>query len=82
MTYRLSLVLPLLGCLALGGAPNLSAMPLPLEIDQKPLAADETIGGRAHLAQAQTPAAPAAPDPATAAPTQAPADEPIGNVAT
>jgi len=76
------LVLPLLGCLVLGGAPNLSAMPLPLEIDQKPLAADETIGGRAHLAQAQTPAAPAAPDPATAAPTQAPADEPIGNVAT
>ncbi len=75
-------MLPLLGCLVLGGAPNLSAMPLPLEIDQKPLAADETIGGRAHLAQAQTPAAPAAPDPATAAPTQAPADEPIGNVAT
>ena len=82
MTFRLSLVLPLLGCLVLGGAPNLSAMPLPLEIDQKPLAADETTGGRAHLAQAQTPAAPAAPDPATAAPTQAPADEPIGNVAT
>jgi hypothetical protein len=79
VTYRLSLVLPLLGCLALGGAPNLSAMPLPLEIDQKPLAADETTGGRAHLAQAQTPAA---PDPATAAPAQAPADEPIGNVAT
>jgi len=82
VTYRLSLVLPLFGCLVLGGAPNLSAMPLPLEIDQKPLAAGETAGGRAHLAQAQTPAAPAAPDPATAAPAQAPADEPIGNVAT
>jgi hypothetical protein len=82
VTYRLSLVLPLLGCLVLGGAPNLSAMSLPLEIDQKPLAADETTSGRAHLAQAQTPAAPAAPDPATAAPVQAPADEPIGNVAT
>jgi hypothetical protein len=79
VTYRLSLVLPLLGCLVLGGAPNLSAMPLPLELDQKPLAADETTGGRTHLAQAQTPAA---PDPATAAPAQAPADEPIGNVAT
>jgi hypothetical protein len=82
VTYRLSLVLPLLGCLVLGGAPNLSAMSLPLEIDQKLLAADETTGGRTHLAQAQTPAAPAAPDPATAAPAQAPADEPIGNVAT
>jgi len=73
------LVLPLLGCLMLGGAPNLSAMPSPMEIDQTPLTAN---GALTHLAQAQTPAAPAAPDPATAVPAQAPVDEPIGNVAT
>jgi len=82
VTYRLSLALPLLGCLVLGGAPNLSAMPSPVEIDQEPLAANGAIGGRTHLAQAQTPAAPTAPNPATAAPAQAPVDEPIGNVAT
>jgi hypothetical protein len=76
------LALPLLGCLMLGGAPDLSAMPSPMEIDQTPLRVDAAMAARTHLAQAQTPAAPAAPEPATAAPAQAPVDEPIGNVAT
>jgi hypothetical protein len=82
VTYRLSLALSLFGCLMLGGASHLSAMPSPIEIDQTPLRVDAAMASRTHLAQAQTPAAPAAPDPATAAPAQAPVDEPIGNVAT
>jgi hypothetical protein len=87
VTYRLSLLLPPLLCLLLGGAANLAAMPSPLEVDHQPLAADGESGAHTRLAQAQ---APQAPDPATAAPaqapaqgsTQAPVDEPIGNVAT
>jgi hypothetical protein len=75
------LVLALFGCLVLGSASNLSAMPSPIEVDHKPYAADGATLGR-RLAQAQ---APQAPDPAAAAPahtpTQAPVDEPIGNVA-
>jgi len=80
--YRLSLALSLFGCVALGDAAKLCAMPSLTEIDRKPLFADDATTGRTKLAQAQTPVAPATPDPATAAPAQAPVDEPIGNVAT
>ena len=76
------MALSLFGCLMLGGAAKLSAMPSPMEIDRTPLFADDATADRTKLAQAQTPQAPAAPDPAAAAPTQAPVDEPIGNVAT
>jgi hypothetical protein len=84
VTYRLSLVLPLFGCLVLVGASNLSAMPSPIEVDREMPAADDAMAGRTRLAQAQTPQAPQAADPAAAAQaqTQAPVDEPIGNVAT
>jgi hypothetical protein len=81
VTYRLSLVLPLFGCLMLVGAANLSAMPSPMEVGHEPLAAVDATAGRTKLTQAQSPQAPAAPDPA-AATAQAPADEPIGNVVT
>jgi hypothetical protein len=78
VTYRLSLALSLLGCLMLGGAADLSAMPSPVEIERKPLVANDATAAGTALAQAQ---APQAPDPA-ATPTQASPDEPIGNVAT
>jgi hypothetical protein len=79
VTYRLSLLLSLLLCVMLGGAANLSATPSLLEVDHPPLAANSGIGAHTRLAQAQ---APQVPNPAAAAPAQAPVDEPIGNVAT
>ncbi len=80
MTYRLSLLRVLFGCLMLGSAAPLSAMPSPPEIDLRPIAANEATGARTRLAQAQTPP-PAVQNPA-AAPAQAPVEEPIGNVVT
>ena len=76
---RLRLSLALLGCLLLGGVPDVLAMPSPMEAGQAPLATGAPFAP-ARLAQAQPAQAPAP----AAAPLAAPAaaDQPVGNVAT
>jgi hypothetical protein len=67
----------LLGCLMLAGAPEVHAVPAPTEAGHGRISGEETTNPT-KLAQTQPVQA---PTPATAA-AQAPADEPIGNVAT
>jgi hypothetical protein len=76
---RFSVAIWLLGCLALAGAANVSALPSRYEITPTPVASN-AMPAATKLAQAQPTPAPRAP--ATPAADTAASDEPIGNVAT
>jgi FecR protein len=83
--YRFSFAVRLVTCYILAGTANVFAMPSPFEVAPAPISVD-AISGSIRLAQTQPAQAPA-PSPATPAAdattdTQAPGDEPVGNVAT
>ena len=87
---RLSIALSILGCLVLAGPAHAYAVPSAVD-DASASSGADVMSAPTRLAQTQpaplpaptpAPARPAAPSPAATTPAQAPADEPVGNVAT